>query len=145
MFCLRRRQYFVFLSFYLTCKESQFIQGPIKVSEWLLMDQKSFAGDNFAVLKHFLLDQYIIPRKTLYSIRICDVSRENTNLWFTAEKNRFRKNCLYQVVQKYYALFLRQSCQCDLNSPLNCLILISLFVSLRNKPLKQWKKSSSYQ
>ena len=47
-----------------------------------------------------------------------DVTCENTNLCFTAERHRFNKNYLYHVTNRYYALILRQSCSYDLNSPL---------------------------
>ena len=41
--------------------------------------------ENFELFRHILSDHSIIPRKTLQSIHIYDVTYENMNLCYTAE------------------------------------------------------------
>ena len=106
---------------------------------WIQLYSKPKKNGQERLFKHFLSDQSIIPRKTLQSFRIYDVTSENINLCLTAEWSCLSKNCLWQVTKKYYALILRQSCSYDLNSPLK-IALITRCKLVEKKHLKvlQW-------
>ena len=50
------------------------------------MGKKGLTYENVEVFKYFLSDQSIIPRKTLQSIRIFDVTSKNINLFMIGYK-----------------------------------------------------------